>query len=144
MEEELHLLSANMDNITTCSEDISNNLKTRRQDLSKLSDTHAVLKKLQFLFELAPRMQKSIEDNAINEAVKCFLKAEKALEQYRHFPSIKVIDEECHAIVVQLKSKLHEQFSSSDATQQQLAESIQLLLQLQETPHVLAGDFLAL
>lgn len=114
MEDELMMLTKNMDNITDCSESISCNLKSRRQELSKLSNTHDVLKKLSFLFELAPRMQKSIEADAYNEAVKCFLQAEKTLDQYKHFPSIQVIDNECRVIVAVLKTHLHQQFANGE------------------------------
>lgn len=114
MEDQLLLLTKNMDSITDCSEHISLNLKSRRQELSKLSNTHDVLKKLSFLFELAPRMQKSIEDGAYTDAVKCFLQAEKALDQYKHFPSIQAIDNECRVIVAALKKHLHDQFASGE------------------------------
>src|SRR6266496_2655558 len=101
MEEELQLLSTNMEGITKCSEDISNNLRGRRQDLTKLATTHSVLKKLQFLFDLSPKMKFCIEAKSYNDAVKYYLRAEKALAQYRHFPSIQAIDDECKVILVE-------------------------------------------
>ena len=39
------------------------------------------------------------------KAVRCYFQAEKALEQYRHFPSIHVIDKEFQSILVKLKDK---------------------------------------
>lgn len=114
MEQELNLLSKNMDKITKCSDDISVNLRGRRQDLTKLSSTHSVLTKLQFLFELSPKMRSCIEQNAYNEAVKYYLRAEPTLAQYQHFPSIQAIDEECIVILEKLKQKLHEQLSNRE------------------------------
>jgi hypothetical protein len=114
MEEELNLLSKNMEAITKSSEHISDNLKGRRQDLSKLADTHEVLTRLQFLFELSPKMRESIEQNQYNEAVKYYLRAEKTLDQYSHFPSIEAIKHESLSIVEHLKQKLYQQLSNRE------------------------------
>ena len=114
MEEELTLLSTNMESITKKSETISDNLKGRRHELSKLANTHEVLTKLQFLFELSPKMCESIEQNQYNEAVKYYLRAEKTLRQYSHFPSIQAINEECLSIIEDLKQKLYQQLSNRE------------------------------
>ena len=114
MEEELNLLSKNMEAITKSSEEISNNLKGRRHDLSKLANTHEVLTRLQFLFELSPKMRESIEQNQYNEAVKYYLRAEKTLNQYSHFPSIQAIKDESLTIVQELKQKLYQQLSNRE------------------------------
>lgn len=131
MEDELKLLSTNMEEITKSSEQISSNLRVRsvnkseklrfnfislirHHDLTKLSNTHNLITKLQFLFELSPQMKLSIEEKSYNEAVKLYLKAEKTLNQYCHFPSIAAIDEECKEILNKLKINLHEQFASKE------------------------------
>jgi hypothetical protein len=114
MEEELNLLSTNMEAITKSSEEISNNLKGRRQDLSKLATTHSVLTKLQFLFQLSPKMRSCIEQNCYNDAVKYYLRAERTLAQYCHFPSIKAINEECNDILKDLNIKLYQQLSNKE------------------------------
>ena len=103
-----------MEAITKSSEHISDNLKGRRQDLSKLADTHEVLTRLQFLFELSPKMRESIEQNQYNEAVKYYLRAEKTLDQYSHFPSIEAIKHESLSIVEHLKQKLYQQLSNRE------------------------------
>ena len=114
MEEELKLLSANMETITTTSEDITSNLKGRRHELTKLANTHEVLTRLQFLFELSPKMRESIEQNRFNEAVKYYLRAERTLEQYSHFPSIQAIKDESLSIAEQLRQKLYQQLSNRE------------------------------
>ena len=116
MEDELQQLSKNMDLITEGSEKISKNLCTRRQDLTKLSNTHDVLKKLQFLFELSPSMTKCIEKKDYNKAVALYLKAETALERYSHFPSIEKISQECTQILTNLKTTLRNMFSEKDVS----------------------------
>ncbi|RWS11457.1 vacuolar protein sorting-associated protein 51-like protein, partial [Dinothrombium tinctorium] len=143
MEEELKRLSENVEAITTRSEEISSNLKVRREELTKLSNTHSVLQKLQFLFDLSPRMKACIASSEYIDAVKYYLRAEQTLERYRHFPSIKAIDEECCHILNQLKGKLHNQFTSDETSQQKLVESIELLLQLKESPEQLANEYLS-
>ncbi|CAG2165668.1 unnamed protein product [Oppiella nova] len=144
MEEELTLLSTNMEGITRSSEQISDNLKGRRHDLSKLANTHEVLTKLQFLFELSPKMRESIEQNQYNEAVKYYLRAERTLGQYLHFPSISAINEECLQIVAQLKQKLYQQLSNREASPNQLNESIELLLKLKEPTEKLCEEYLSM
>ncbi|RWS28273.1 vacuolar protein sorting-associated protein 51-like protein [Leptotrombidium deliense] len=142
MEEELRQLSGNVDEITKRSEKISKNLKVRREDLTKLSNTHSVLQKLQFLFELSPKMKSCVVQNEYLDAVKYYLKAEKTLERYRHFPSIQAIDVECRKTLDQLKNKLLQQFTNDETSQQKLTESIDLLLQLKESPEQLANEYL--
>ena len=114
MEEELNLLSKNMEVITKSSEEISDNLKGRRHDLSKLANTHEVLTRLQFLFELSPKMRETVQQNQYNEAVKYYLRAEKTLDQYSHFPSIQAIKDESLTIVEELKQKLYQQLSNRE------------------------------
>ncbi|PSN42746.1 hypothetical protein C0J52_10673, partial [Blattella germanica] len=52
MEDEMDLLAANMDSITSFSEQISCTLQDTRQQITKLSGVHSLLKRLQFLFKL--------------------------------------------------------------------------------------------
>ena len=59
-------------------------------------------------------MRESIEQNQYNEAVKYYLRAERTLGQYLHFPSIEAINEECLQIVAQLKQKLYQQLSNRE------------------------------
>lgn len=142
MESELEQLSLNMEQITTSSNEISQNLKTKRQDLTKLANTYTVLQKLQFLFDLAPKMQSSISHKDYGEAVQFYLSAELALDRYKHFPSIQTIYEETSVILVALRKHLHEQLFASNSSPQQVAESIEYLLKLKESPQQLALDYL--
>ena len=142
MEDELQQLSLNMAKITGSSKEISKNLKNKRQDLTKLANTYTVLQKLQFLFELAPKMQSAISRKDYGEAVRFYLSAELALDRYKNFPSIKAIDDECSVILSELKQRLHEQLVTNESSQQQVAESIEYLLKLKEPSQKLAQDYL--
>ncbi|KAG8182200.1 hypothetical protein JTE90_004138 [Oedothorax gibbosus] len=142
MEEEMDCLSSNMSIITEFSGNISSTLQGRRQQISKLSGVHSLLKKLQFLFELPPGLKMCIENGSYAQAVRYYLKAQKVLHQYEHMPSFHGIQKDCDILVNQLKMKLREQFKSKDATPKQLAECVDLLLQLDEPTEVLCDEFL--
>ncbi|XP_053214066.1 vacuolar protein sorting-associated protein 51 homolog isoform X2 [Panonychus citri] len=142
MEEQLTELSSNMEKITVSSEEISKNLATRRQDLSKLSATDGVLKKLQFLFDLPPKMKKYIEERKYDEAISSYNQAVGTLSRYSHFPSIEAIDHECEQILSKLRQELYNQLQDSDINTQQLAITINLLLGLNESPSQLSSAFL--
>lgn len=142
MEEEMDLLATNMSAITEFSGKISGTLQGRRQQISKLSGVHTLLKKLQFLFELPPTLKTCIENEAYSQAVRHYLKAQKVLHQYQHMPSFHGIQEDCNTIMSELKVILRENFKSKDATPKQLAECVELLLQLHEPTEVLCEEFL--
>jgi len=114
MEEELSQLSNIMDKITTNSEMISKSLSIRRSDLAKLSATDAVLKKLQFLFDLPPRIKSFIDEKKYTDAVNYYSTAKKTFETYSHFPSIKVINQDCLNSLNQLKAILYQQLASNE------------------------------
>ena len=116
MEEQLMELSSNMEKITVSSEEISKNLATRRQDLSKLSATDGVLKKLQFLFDLPPKMKRYIEEKKYDEAISSYNQAVGTLSRYSHFPSIEAIDHECEQILDKLRQELYNQLQDSDVS----------------------------
>lgn len=52
MEGEMDLLTTNMTSISTVSSIIDSSLSSRRERIAKLIDSHTLLKKLQFLFEV--------------------------------------------------------------------------------------------
>ncbi|XP_035228187.1 vacuolar protein sorting-associated protein 51 homolog [Stegodyphus dumicola] len=142
MEEEMDCLSSNMSIITEFSGNISSTLQGRRQEISKLTGVHTLLKKLQFLFELPPCLKTCIQNGSYGQAVRYYLKAQRVLLQYEHMPSFHGIQEDCDMLVNQLKQKLREQFKSKDASPKQLAECVDLLLQLDEPTEVLCDEFL--
>ncbi|XP_071946799.1 vacuolar protein sorting-associated protein 51 homolog [Antedon mediterranea] len=143
MEDEMDRLATNMDAITEFSAGISNTLQERRQQISTLSGVHSLLKKLQFLFELPARLKKCIEMKAYGQAVRYYAKTRTVLNQYQHMPSFHGIQQDCSDIVTELRSKLREQFRDKESTPKQLAECVDLLLQLKEPADELCDEFLA-
>ncbi|XP_076437425.1 vacuolar protein sorting-associated protein 51 homolog isoform X2 [Babylonia areolata] len=143
MEDEMDHLATNMSKITTFSASISDTLQDRRHQITKLSGVHSLLKKLQFLFELPARLKKCIEMEAYSQAVRYYTKAQRVLHQYSHMPSFQGINHDCDAIIQQLCATLRQQFKEKESTPKQLAECVDLLLQLDEPPEQLCDEFLA-
>lgn len=142
MEDEMDRLATNMAAITDFSGRISSTLQDRRQQINKLSNTHSVLRKLQFLFELPAKLNNYIEAEAYGQVVRYYVQAQQALHQYQHMPSFQGIRQDCDAIIDQLKNKLRQQFHEEDATPNRLSESISLLLKLNEPAERLCEEFL--
>ncbi|XP_071827311.1 vacuolar protein sorting-associated protein 51 homolog isoform X2 [Apostichopus japonicus] len=143
MEEEMDRLATNMDSIADFSAKISCTLQERREQISRLSGTHSLLKKLQFLFELPARLKKCIEMRAYGQAVRYYVKTRGVLEQYQHMPSFSSIHRDCKGIVEELRTKLREKFSNKESSARELAECVDLLLQLKEPPDQLCDEFLS-
>lgn len=61
METEMDLLASNMETITSFSDKISSTLQGTRQQISKLSSVHTLLKRLQFLFKLPATLKAHLE-----------------------------------------------------------------------------------
>lgn len=143
MEDEMDHLATNMAAITEFSARISDTLQDRRQQITQLSGVHTLLKKLQFLFELPVRLQKCLDTEAYSQAVRCYCKASKVLDQYQHMPSFHGIQQDCQLIVEQLRTRLKQQFHIRHSSAKQLAECVDLLLQLNEPAEQLCDEFLA-
>ncbi|KAK3590122.1 hypothetical protein CHS0354_041171 [Potamilus streckersoni] len=143
MEDEMDHLAANMSAITDFSAKISFTLQDRRMQITKLSGVHALLKKLQFLFELPARLKKCIEMQAYSQAVRYYTKAQRVLHQYQHMPSFQGIHKDCTDIITELRQKLRNHFKDRESTPKQLAECVDLLLQLNEPAEELCDEFLA-
>lgn len=136
-------LAQNMDTITSFSEQISSTLQGTRQQISRLSGVHSLLKRLQFLFKLPNTLKSRIEEKNYSQAVQDYLHAQRVLQQYGNMPSFRGIQSDCETMLEEIKRELRTQFSDPDASAKQLAESVELLLQLDEPAKELCTEFLA-
>ncbi|WAR22413.1 VPS51-like protein [Mya arenaria] len=134
MEDEMDHLATNMTRITEFSGNVSHTLDDRRQQITKLAGVHSLLKKLQFLFELPARLNKCIEMKAYTQRV---------LLQYQHMASFQGINSDCSKIIQEMVAILKEQFSNKECSPRELAECVDLLLQLNEPAEHLCDEFLA-
>lgn len=65
------------------------------------------------------------------------------LEQYQHMPSFHGIQKDCSEIVTKLKEALKLRLDDPRSSTTVVAESVDLLLELNEPPHDLCQQFLA-
>ncbi|XP_059499775.1 vacuolar protein sorting-associated protein 51 homolog [Stegostoma tigrinum] len=143
MEDEMDCLATNMAAITEFSARISHTLQDQHQQITKLSGVHTLLRKLQFLFELPARLNKCIELEAYGQAVRYYSKARSVLHQYQHMASFQGIQNDCQKIMSDLAHKLREKFRDTGSSAKELAECVELLLQLGEPAEELCDEFLA-
>uniref|UniRef100_A0A670JJR3 Vacuolar protein sorting-associated protein 51 homolog n=1 Tax=Podarcis muralis TaxID=64176 RepID=A0A670JJR3_PODMU len=142
MEDEMDCLAANMAVITEFSASISSTLQDQHEQITKLSGVHALLRKLQFLFELPARLTKCVEMEAYGQAVRYYSKARSILHQYQHMPSFRGIQDDCQKIRCpqSLPSCL---LRDGGSCAKDLAECVELLLQLGEPAEELCDEFLS-
>lgn len=143
MEEEMDKLSVKMSAITEFNDKISNTLQDKRLQITKLSGVHALLRKLQFLFELPSRLKKCVEMKQYALAVRYYTKARVVLHQYQHMSSFHDIQQDCEVIVKELRDCLKDHFRDPKSSPKQLTECVDLLLQLKEPPNELCDEYLA-
>ncbi|XP_072495155.1 vacuolar protein sorting-associated protein 51 homolog [Notamacropus eugenii] len=143
MEDEMDRLAATMAVITDFSARISATLQDRHQRITKLAGVHALLRKLQFLFELPSRLTKCVELGAYGQAVRYQGRAQAALQQYQHLPSFRAIQDDCQLITAGLAQQLRHKFRDGGAGAPELAECVELLLALGEPAEELCEEFLA-
>ncbi|KAH9643204.1 hypothetical protein HF086_012866 [Spodoptera exigua] len=143
MQEEMNKLSENMNKITTFSAQISDSLRESGNNVSRLCGTRQLLDKLQFLFLLPSQLNKAIEDGRYADAVHDYTHAQRVLQKYGNQPSFQSIQTECSEIIYALKKTLRERLLSPDTSASELAESVGLLRQLQETDSSLQDIFLS-
>ena len=72
-----------------------------------------------------------------------YSKAHRVLEQYQHMPSFHGIQRDCSEIVTKLKAALKSRLDDPESSTSVVAESVDLLLELNEPPHGLCQQFLA-
>ncbi|XP_059810888.1 vacuolar protein sorting-associated protein 51 homolog [Hypanus sabinus] len=110
---------------------------------SCIPGVHALLRKLQFLFELPARLKKCVELEAYGQAVRYYTKARSVLLQYQLMPSFQGIHNDCSKIMADLAHRLRVQFREGGSSAQQLAGCVDLLLRLEEPAESLCDEFLS-
>jgi len=142
MEDEMEQLASSMSSITTFSSQISDKLRTRRQDVARLSSAHSTLQKLQFVLELPNKLTENIEEGRPGQAVEDWLRAERALTHYKDMASFAGIQEDCEKIMEQLKTNLREKLADPKCEGDQLGEAVELLRQLGTPSNELCDSYL--
>ncbi|KYO33754.1 vacuolar sorting-associated protein 51-like protein [Alligator mississippiensis] len=143
MEDEMDGLAANMAAITESSARVSSTLRDRHEQIAKLSGVHTLLRKLQFLLELPARLTRCVELEAYGTAVRYHGRARAVLHHYRHLPSFHGIQADCQVIMAGLAQRLRQRFRDGGSGAKDLAECVELLLELEEPAEELCDEFLA-
>ncbi|XP_026322088.1 vacuolar protein sorting-associated protein 51 homolog [Hyposmocoma kahamanoa] len=143
MQEEMNKLSENMNKINSFSAQISESLKESGNNVSRLCGTRQLLDKLQFLFLLPSQLNKAIIEGRYADAVHDYTHAQRVLQKYGNQPSFQSIQTECSEIIYGLKKTLRDRLLCPDTSASELAESVGLLRQLQETDDSLQDIFLS-
>jgi len=142
MEDEMEQLASSMSSITTFSSQISEKLRTRRQDVARLSSAHSTLQKLQFVLELPNKLTESIADGRTAQAVEDWLRAERALTHYKDMASFAGIQEDCEKIMKDLKNDLSSKLADPKCEGEELGEAVDLLRQLGTPSNILCDSYL--
>lgn len=142
MEEEMDLLTENMDKITCLSEKVSGSLQNRHQNVQKLASAHNTLKSLQFVFDLPEKLKSYLDQGDFSGAVKAYNRASPIIEKYKDHASFSDIHSECVVIISDLKDQLKETFKSRITSTNDLAQSVNLLMKLGERPETVSSQFL--
>jgi hypothetical protein len=75
-------------------------------------------------------------------STRTYVKASRVLEQYQHMPSFSGIQSDCQSIVARLKAVLKKRLDDPNSTTGMTAETVDLLLELNEPPSQLCRQFL--
>ncbi|KRZ69805.1 Vacuolar protein sorting-associated protein 51 -like protein [Trichinella papuae] len=166
MEEEMKNLMTNMDSITVSSQNLSDELKEKRNqiqveyclfiilidltsfpflcsiNIQHLSKMNKTVGRLEFLFHLPKTMQSYIEKKDYTNAVSSYLSCKSILEQVSDMPALQSVYSETCAIVSKLKDDLKENFRSAFLSGKELLTRVELLLQLGEDQALLAENYL--
>ncbi|KRY48858.1 Vacuolar protein sorting-associated protein 51 -like protein [Trichinella britovi] len=142
MEEEMKNLMTNMDSITVSSQNLSNELKEKKNQIQHLSKMNKTVGRLEFLFHLPKTMQSYIEKKDYTNAVSSYLSCKSILEQVSDMPALQSVYSETCAIVSNLKDDLKENFRSAFLSGKELLTRVELLLQLGEDQSLLAENYL--
>lgn len=95
------------------------------------------------MFELPAKLTEFMnEPESYKLAVKYYSKARRTLEHYRHMPTFVNIDNECQQIISNLKSKLYDRLNSTESSFEIIAESVDLLTQLDEPMDNLCSKYI--
>jgi hypothetical protein len=130
---------------------VNEHLQENRGKIESLVGVKRLLVKLEFLFELPMRLRRSMELDALAQAVRYFTTVRAVLQKYDSMPSIHAIHVEARAIMDKLRDQLRGVLkagaraaaSATSASAAKVVEAIRLLVALDEPRKPLREDFLA-
>jgi hypothetical protein len=139
MESAMQRLVTDMRAMGGSSAAVNEHLQENRSKIEKLVGVKRLLLKLEFLFELPMRLRRSMELDALAQAVRYYTMVDEVLHKYDRIGSIHAIRVEADAIMDRLKTQLREVLKArkdgtgaSTASSGKVVEAIRLLVELRE------------
>jgi len=137
MEEEMKRLSAKMSSISTKCESLEGSLEGNRDKMENLVGVNRLLQRLQFLFQLPNRLNKSIQIKAYGQAVRYYKVSHKILRRYKTIASFEKISTDSAKIIQRLTTILNSLLHDPNQNPLTKMENAGLLLELHEPPEKL-------
>ncbi|ESL09269.1 hypothetical protein TRSC58_03014 [Trypanosoma rangeli SC58] len=108
MDAKLQALSSNVENIDAVSKSVTDKLQLHRSRIEEMILTNRMLRKVQFLVELADTMRRLIERQEYTACVRYWVVGDSLFAKHTDLSSITKIHNECRALAGQLYKKLQE------------------------------------
>ncbi len=144
MDARMQSLVKGMEDMTESSAVINGGLQDNRSKVEKLVGVRRLLKKLEFLFELPVRLNRSIELEAYSQAVKYYNMASGVLRKYGSVPSLHAIRVEADDIMDRLRASLRKSLAEqAPDSGSRVIECIRLLVTLKDPRPGLRDAFLS-
>ncbi|GIY52353.1 vacuolar protein sorting-associated protein 51 homolog [Caerostris darwini] len=142
IEEDKNLLDCKMGLIENLSSNISKNLPSSENKQLKLMKSKESMGKLNFIINLVPRLKKYVETANFVAAGMHYLKAKNFLDKYQQSESLKGIIEESRDIIWYIQGKLRTKLDCCIYSCEEIALTLNLILDLGEEKEQALQDFL--
>ncbi|KAI1731438.1 vps51/Vps67 domain-containing protein [Ditylenchus destructor] len=130
MDNEMRGLSAQMKDISTLSETLSESFNKNRDTVRKLTDAKKSIERLQCFVKLPQILQDLINEKKHQRAVEIFMNAKPKLEKYREVRSLSGIYSDSMAIMSKLETQFRECLKARIISSEELLEAARLLRSL--------------
>jgi hypothetical protein len=126
------------------SSDLDDSLAHKRSKVEKLVRVHRLLERLQFLSGLPEKLTAMIDQGSFKEAVQLYKSSSRILIKYSHILSFRNIEEQCKAMMENLKKHLLKLLQSSEITISQQLEAATVLESINTPKNFVAEKLLEL
>ncbi|KAI1718089.1 vps51/Vps67 domain-containing protein [Ditylenchus destructor] len=130
MDNEMRGLSAQMKDISTLSETLSESFNKNRDTVRKLTDAKKSIERLQCFVKLPQILQDLINEKKHQRAVEIFMNAKPKLEKYREVRSLSGIYSDSMAIMSKLETQFRDCLKARIISSEELLEAARLLRSL--------------
>lgn len=123
-------LKKNLDDISTHSKKIVDDLEPNRQRIQRLVGISRLLGRVEFISRLPNQLNACLRTEKYEAAVNVWTKVETILSTQQHFPSFKRIHEDCTKIMNDIQSRIRGQMLNADLSVEDAITCAVLLVKL--------------